>query len=415
MNPIVFAMRRPITTLLLGGALLSGGALGLSTTRVVNLPPLNTPKVRAYLDFVGTHAAQVKDYIVGQYESYFHKHEEKSQQEHRKIVLTSPKLMDVTITQPYVCQIHSRRHIKVFSLESGYLAEILVAEGQAVKQDFVMFKIVPRIYKARLDAESAEARLAQLEFNNTKKLFENKAIVSQNEVALFEAKMARARAKADLAQAEFDFTSVKAPFDGIVDRLHEQLGSLIKEGDILTTLSDNSTMWVYFNVPEKEYLEYMANRKQHEAEDVIELELANHEKFPQPGKIGAIEAKFNNETGTVPFRADFKNPDSLLRHGQTGTILIHRRLHNATVIPMRAVFENLAKRYVYVVGEDDVVHQREIIVQTELDDIFVIKKGLEVNDRIVLEGAREARDGDKKEYEFRTPEEVMANQKNHAE
>ena len=72
----------------------------------------------------------------------------------------------------------------------------------------------------------------------------------------------RAKAKADLAEAELNFTNVKAPFDGIVDRLHEQQGSLIKEGDILTTLSDNSVMWVYFNVPEKQYLEYMASRKQ---------------------------------------------------------------------------------------------------------------------------------------------------------
>ena len=84
-------------------------------------------------------------------------------------------------------------------------------------------------------------------------------MVSQNEVTLFEAKLAKAKAKADLAEAELNFTKVKAPFDGIVDRLNEQQGSLVKEGDILTTLSDNSVMWVYFNVPEARYLEYMAD------------------------------------------------------------------------------------------------------------------------------------------------------------
>src|SRR5262249_3575057 len=154
---------------------------------------------------------------------------------------------------------------------------------------------------------------------------------------LFEAKLARAQAKADLAEAELKFTDVTAPFDGIVDRQHEQLGSLIKEGDILTTLSDNSLMWVYFNVPEKEYLEYMAAREQHEKEDKIELKLASGDIFPQPGKIGAIEAQFNNENGNIAFRADFKNPDGLLRHGQTGTILIHRTLKDALVIPQRAI------------------------------------------------------------------------------
>jgi membrane fusion protein (multidrug efflux system) len=70
---------------------------------------------------------------------------------------------------------------------------------------------------------------------------------------------------------------------------------------------------------------------------------------------------------------------------------------------------------VYVVDKDDVVHQRPIVIENELDDIFVIKKGLDVNDRILFEGVRQVRDGDKVEYEFRSPEEVMANQKNHAE
>ena len=98
---------------------------------------------------------------------------------------------------------------------------------------------------------------------------------------LFEAKRDRAKAKAELAQAELDFTDVRAPFDGIVDRQHEQLGSLIKEGDILTTLSDNSVMWVYFNVPEKQYLEYMASSKQDKEDQKIELVLANHDKFPE--------------------------------------------------------------------------------------------------------------------------------------
>ena len=90
-------------------------------------------------------------------------------------------------------------------------------------------------------------------------------------------------------------------------------------------------------------------------------------------------------------------------------------MKDAIVIPQRATFEILDKRYVYVVDKDDVVHQREIVVQNELDDIFVIKKGLDVNDRIVLEGIRQVRDGEKVEYEFRHPEEVMANLKNQAE
>jgi len=415
MNPFRFAMRRPVTTLMLAVPLVGGGVLGVSMMRADTLPPLNTPKSSAHLDSLGMSGKEMKGSILGQLESYFQKHEEQPHEENRKIVATSPKAKDVIITQAYVCQIHSQRHIEVRALDNGYLQEIKVREGQAVKKGDPMFEILPVLYKAKLDAELAEARLAQLEYNNTEKLFKEKAVVSQNEVLLFKAKLDRANAKADLAQAEMNFTEVRAPFDGIVDRLHEREGSLIKEGDILTTLSDNSVMWVYFNLPEANYLEYMAGSKQHKEDQRIELKLANGKMFSQTGKIGAIEAQFNNETGNIAFRADFPNPDGLLRHGQTGTVLISRTLKNAVVIPQRATFDVLDKRYVYVVGEDYAVHQREIAIQNEMDDIFVIKSGLDVKDKIVLEGVRQVQEGEKVEYEFRAPEVALANQKFRAE
>ncbi len=339
-------------------------------------------------------------------------------QERLKIVLTSPKAMDVDITEPYVGQIHSWRHINVRALVNGYLNQINVREGQAVKKGDLMFQIAPNVNQAKLDAELAEVQVAQLELNNAEKLSKQKPpVVSQNEVKLFQAKLAKAQAKAYMAKAELNWTFVRAPFDGILGRRHEQLGSLVKEGDTLTTLSDNSVIWVYFSVPEKQYLEYMANRKQHEAEDKIELVLANQTRFPQPGRLGAIEAEFKNETGNIAFRADFPNPASLLRHGQTGTILIHRKLHDAIVIPMRATYEMMDKRYVYAVDKDDVAHRRGIVVQHETDDIFVIQKGVGVTpgDRIVLEGIRQVRDGEKVEYEFRSPGKVIGKLKTHAE
>lgn len=410
MNPIGFIKRRPVTTLIAVAALAGGSVLGLSKMQVIILPP----KVNACLDEIGMRAGQAKGYIAGKLEAYFHSHEEQPHHEPHKILGTSPQLKDVIVTQQYVCQIHSQRHIDIRAIDNGYLEKISVKEGQAVKKGDVIFKVLPVLYEAKLEAELAEAELVRLEFNNTKKLADDK-VVSPNEVALHGAKLAKARAMAKLARAEFDFTDVKAPFDGIVDRLQEQLGSLIKEGDILTTLSDNSLMWVYFNVPEAAYLEYMASQDQAKQDQQIELVLANGDKFPQKGKIGAIEAKFNNETGTVPFRADFPNPNGLLRHGQTGNVLIHRVLHDAMVIPQRATFEILDKKYVYVIDKDNVVHQHEIGIQEVLDDIYVIKKSVGVDDKIVLEGARDLRDGDKVEYEFSRPEVVLAKLKNEAE
>jgi membrane fusion protein, multidrug efflux system len=343
-----------------------------------------------------------------------HKHAEHGETAHHKIVVTSPKVKDVVLTQQYVCQIHSQRNIKVKALQSGYLESIPVKEGQSVKKGDVLFMVLPTLYKAKWDAEVAEANLAELELNNTKRLNE-KGVVSIQEVLLYEAKLAKARAKANLAEAEWNFTMVKAPFDGIIDRQEEQHGSLVKEGDCLTILSDNSVMWVYFNVPEARYLEYMTTPIKEKEGQKIELMLANGNKFKQPGKIGAIGTKFNNENGNVSLRADFSNPDHVLRHGMTGNILIHKTTKDAIVIPQRATFEILDKQYVYVVDKEDVVHQREIKVQNELENIFVIKSGLAADEKIVYEGTRQVRDGHKVEYEYCAPEQIIANQNQHAE
>ena len=226
-------------------------------------------------------------------------------------------------------------------------------------------------------------------------------MVSQNEVALYQAKLAKAQAKAKLAEAELNFTMVRAPFDGIVDRLHEQQGSLIKEGDILTTLSDNSVMWVYFNVPEARYLEYMASPDQDKEEQKSNSCWRTAASSRRAARSVRSRPNSTTRPGTSPSARIFRTRTACCVTVMTGNVLIHRTLKNAIVIPQRATFEILDKRYVYVVGKDDVVHQREIVVQHELDDIFVIKKGLDVNDKIVLEGVRQVRDGEKVEYEFR--------------
>lgn len=360
--------------------------------------------------------------------------------EQRRIVVTSPDVRDVINTQQYVCQIHSCRHIEICALESGYIEPIPVREGQTVAKGDVLFKILATLYQARYASEVAEAQVAQLEYNNTKKLYEDN-VVSQNELALSQAKLAKAVAQMQLAQAELDFTDVRAPFNGIIDRLLRQQGSLVEEGDVLTTLSDNSVMWAYFNVPEARYLEYMGNAKGEQNNLQIELMLANGAKFPQAGAIGAIEADFDNETGNIAFRADFANPSQLLRHGQTGTVLVSRPTKGAVVIPQRATFEILAKKFVYVIEDDasgsenhggrgeephdghgdvravghGVVRQREITIDSEQDDIFLIKEGLSAGDKIVFEGVRQVRDGEKVEYEFRAPDEVLRNLKFKAE
>jgi membrane fusion protein (multidrug efflux system) len=321
--------------------------------------------------------------------------------EHEKVVVATAQAKDVVVTESFIGQIRSRRHIEVRSLENGYLEEVLVKEGQAVKKGDMMFKIVPLLYQAKLDAELAEVEVATLNLKTTEKLFEKK-YTSADEVALAKAKLAGAKAKAAAARAELDLTMVRAPFDGIVDRLQQTQGSLVTEADVLTTLSDNSEMWVYFDVPQSNYLEYVTSRAKDE-EVAAELVLAAGRIFPQPGKIAAVQAQFDQEAGTIAFRADFPNPEGLLRHGMTGNVMIHRTLKKAIVIPQRATFEALDKRCVYVVDKENVAHRREVVVQNELADDFVIQKGQDVNSRIVVEGVREIQDGEKLGGELRKP------------
>ena len=316
-----------------------------------------------------------------------------------QIQLATVEPQTVTLTQRYVGQIHSHRHIDIRALQVGYLEATTIKEGQQVKAGDVLFKVIPILYQKRADAEAAEARVAQLEYNYAKVLSEKK-VISDDEVKLLEAKLAKANAKADLAKAELEFASVRAPFNGIVNRLPLQQGSLVQQGETLTTLSDNSLMRVYFNVPEARYLDFRsADLEQHKDDLKIELVLANGAKFDQPGKLAAISADFNNQSGNIPFRADFPNPKLLLRNGQTGTILISRVQKEAIAIPQRATFEVLGKRYVYVVDKDGVAHQREIVVENDgdLGDLFVVKSGVAAGDKIVIDGIRQVRDGQKVE------------------
>lgn len=331
------------------------------------------------------------------------KKEEK--EEVTKFIVTSPVKQDTSITREYVCQIRAIQHIELRALERGYLEKIYVDEGQLVKKGQLMFKIMPLIYNAELKKAEAEADFTEIEYKNTKQLFE-KNVVSINELALAKAKFDKAKAEVSLAKAHLDFTEVKAPFNGIMDHFQVRLGSLVDEGDLLTTLSDNSEMWVYFNVPEAEYLNYKTNSTK-ENLNKVSLKMANNQLFSQTGVVQTIEADFNNETGNIAFRATFPNPNGLLRHGETGNILMTIPLKNAIIIPQKATYEILEKKYVFVVDKNNVVHSKEVIIDSELPDLYIIKKGLNPTDRILLEGIRKVSDGQKIEYKYEDPKSVL--------
>ena len=322
-----------------------------------------------------------------------------------KYLATSPIKRDTLTQRNYVCQIHSVQHIELRALERGYLEKIFVDEGQFVKKGQLMFQIMPRLYQAELKRSEAEANFAEIEYQNTKNLAERN-VVAPNELALAKAKLDKAKAELALAQVHLDFTQVRAPFDGIMDHFHVRLGSLVEEGELLTTLSDNHEMWVYFNVPEAEYLDYKIKINADTALKV-QLRLANDKIFAYEGEVNTIEADFNNETGNIAFRATFPNPKGLLRHGETGNVLVSAPLNDALLIPQKSTFEILDKKYVFVIDDNNVIHSKQIVVGAELPHLYEVKAGLEESDRIVLEGLRKVRDGDKISYDFQDPAKVL--------
>ena len=334
------------------------------------------------------------------------KHKEKETEEVEKFTVTTPLRKDTEMTKEFVAQIRAIQHIELRALEKGYLTGVFVDEGQFVKAGKPMFQILPMIYQAEVQKAQAEADLTQIELNNTK-LLADKNVVSPNELALVNAKNNKAKAEVNLASAHKGLTSISAPFSGIMGRFNVRLGSLVAEGDLLTTLSDNSTVWVYFNVSEADYLHY----KEHVAKDaeptLVKLQMANGEIFDQMGKVETIEADFNNATGNLAFRATFPNPKGLLRHGETGKILMTSQLKNAMVIPQKATFDVLDKKFVYVVDEKGVLHQKPITVAAELPHVFVVDGGLGDNDKVLCDGLRKVHDGTTIAIDFKPPPEVL--------
>lgn len=341
-------------------------------------------------------------------------HKEEEKEEESEFLVTSPLQMDTTIYKEYVGQVRSASHIELRSQEKGYLQNIYVDEGQYVTKGQLMFKLMPMIYEAEVERAKAELNFTEIEYKNTKSLAD-KNIVSPNELALSKAKMDKAKAELTLAQAHLGFTEIRAPFNGIMDRFYTRLGSLVEEGELLTSLSDNSKMWVYFNVPESEYLDYTKTGKSKNTKQVI-LKLANGDLFDIKGEVETIEADFNNETGNIAFRATFQNPKGILRHGETGNVMMPIPIKNAIIIPQKATFDVLDKKFVYVVNEKSEVEARQIVVSHELPHLYVIASGLDANEKILAEGLGKVENKQKIKYKLVSIQKEMTELQNlHAE
>jgi membrane fusion protein (multidrug efflux system) len=320
--------------------------------------------------------------------------------------VTSVAQQDTTTTKDYVCVIHAIQHIELRTLEKGYLNGIFAQEGESVKKGQLLFRILPAVYSAEKEIAQAEAEYAKVQYQNTKRLADSN-IVSQNQLLLSKAELEKANANLNLAKTHLGFTDIVAPFDGIMDRYHARLGSLMDEGDLLSSLSDISQFWAYFNVPEAAYLDFFKAVAESDSTFKVQFRMANQEMFDYSGIVNTVEADFNSETGNIALRATFPNPQKLIRHGETGNIVITEPLKNVLIIPQKATFEILEKTYIFVVDKNNVVHQKEVQIAGELPDLFIVKSGVKAGDKILYEGIRKVRDNEKIDFDYIAPQKLF--------
>lgn len=313
---------------------------------------------------------------------------------------------DTSTFTDYVTEVHAIQNVEMRARVTGYLEKIHVDEGTYVTENQLLFTINNREYveelakaKALYRSAVADMDAAELELKNVQQLSDKK-IVSSTELALAKnkleaqkAKMEEALAHQSYAQIRLSNTEIRAPFNGIINRIPHKIGSLIDEGTLLTTISQNDDVYAYFDVSEKEYLSYARSLKSDSVESkVVSLILADGSEHPYKGKIETIEGIIDEKTGTIAFRARFNNPGKIIKHGASGRVRLRKKFKDALLIPQKSTFEIQDKSYVYVVDNSNKVQIRNISIKHRLPHLYIINDGLKEGDKIIYEGIQNVKD-----------------------
>ena len=317
----------------------------------------------------------------------------------------------VEVPQTYIADIQAIQFVEVRSKVEGFVDRIFVDEGQFVKKGQTLFQLSSAEYnemvnsaRAGLARAKAEQSAAKVEMERLQILV-NKKIISPSELEL--AKSKKAVADSQIAEAEsllkgaqtgLSYTTVKAPFDGIVDRIPHKIGSLVTENDLLTSITDISSVFAYYKVNENEYLNFMRSKIEGGNADTfaeqLTLILSDGEKYPEKGKLETTEGDIESGTGSIGFRVRFRSPNNLLKHGASGKIQMMSKLDDVYLIPQKSTFEIQDFTYVYVLDKDNTVKVRSF-KPIQRYDIYYIADGFEPGDKIVFEGIQQVKDGTK--------------------
>lgn len=307
----------------------------------------------------------------------------------------------------YPATIKGRTDIDIRPQVTGFVTKVHVDEGQRVRKGQVLFTIDQVQFQAAVESAEAAVKVAesavstaQLTADNKKMLYGKNIIseyewqMSENALAQAKAQLAQAQASLTNAKKNLAYTVVTAPCDGVVGSIPNREGSLASPSSAqpLTTVSDNSEVYAYFSLNEKDLLEMTDNGTVSLEEKIktmpeVKLRLADGSVYPESGKVATVSGVIDNTTGAANVRVLFPNRNGMLRSGSTGSILIPHKADSVIIIPQKATYEIQDRRYVYVVNDSNVTVATNVEVM-DLNDgkTFIVKSGLEAGQRIAVEG-----------------------------
>lgn len=312
-----------------------------------------------------------------------------------------------TLTTVYPATLQGEQNIEIRPKIDGYIEQIYVDEGAAVKKGQLLFRINAPQYQqdvntasAAINSAEADVSAAELQVKKTKTLVDQDIIskyeLESAEYTLQARKAVLAQTKATLANAKTNlgYTTVTSPVNGVVGSIPYRLGSLVNSNTTmpLTTVSNISNVFAYFSLNEKQLLnfsrEYKGNTLEAKLKQLpaVTLLLSDGTEYPEKGYVETIGGLINTATGSASFRATFPNPVGLLRSGASATVQIPVTVQDAILIPQRSTYELQGKRFVYLVNNSNKVISTEIeVMNIAAGQYFVVTNGLKPGDTVVYE------------------------------
>lgn len=326
----------------------------------------------------------------------------------------TPEIATITVAEGtsdlasnYAATIKGKTDIDVRPLVSGFITKVHVDEGQRVSKGQTLFTLDQVQYQAAVDQALAQVNAARtavesarLTADNKQRLFDKNIIseyenqLAKNQLSQAEAQLSQANAALTTARKNLSYTVVTAPSDGFVGSIPNREGSLASPSSAqpLTTVSDNSQVYAYFSLNEKDLLD-LTDGGRHSVDariagmPAVQLQLADGSVYPMEGKVSTVSGVINNSTGAASVRALFPNPSGMLRSGNTGNVIIPQHNDSVIVIPQKASFEIQGLRYVYVLNDSNMTQSRPVqVLDISNGKDFVVLGGLTPGERIVTEG-----------------------------